>query len=65
VSPVLALFGGYGLKGGNLLSYLGAVAVRALEFLLLIFGKCERERKGLFALLAHKIIYRHTRLLYV
>ena len=60
MSADLALFGGDGLKGGNLLPYLGAFALWALEFSLFILGKREGERKGLLALLTDKLIYRHV-----
>lgn len=60
MSAVLALFGGDGLKGGNLLPYLGAFALGARELSLFILGKRKGEGKGLFALLTDKLIYRHA-----
>jgi len=45
MNPVLALFGGYGLKGGNLLLHITALAFWALEFFLLIFRHCYSEGK--------------------
>jgi len=60
VIAILALFGGDGLKGGNLLSHLGAFTLRALELSLFILGKRHGEGKGLLALLTDKLIYRHA-----
>ena len=60
MSAVLALFRGDGLKGGNLLPYLGAFAFWAIELSLFILGKFKGERKRLLALLTDKLIYRHA-----
>lgn len=58
---LLALFGGYGLKGGNLLFYPRALTFGAPEFLLVIFGNRQSEGKGLITLLTHEVIYGHAK----
>jgi hypothetical protein len=60
VIGILALLRGDGLKGGNLLPYRGAFALRALDLSLFILGKRHGEGKGLLALLTDKFIYRHA-----
>ena len=58
---LLALFGGYGLKGGNLLFHPRGLTFGAPEFLLVIFGNRQSEGKGLITLLAHEVIYGHAK----
>jgi hypothetical protein len=56
----LALLGGYGLKGGNLLSYSSGLTFRASEFLFSVFRDRYSHGKRLIALLADEIVYRHA-----
>jgi hypothetical protein len=57
----LTLFGGYGLKGGNLLFHPRALAFRAPEFLLVVFGNRQNQGKGLITLLTHEVVYGHAK----
>ena len=58
---LLALLGGYGLKGGNLLFHPRALAFRAPEFLLAVFGNRQSQGKGLITLLTHEVVYGHAK----
>jgi hypothetical protein len=59
INPVLALFGGYGLKGGNLLLHITALALWALEFSLLIFRHCYSEGKRFIVFFTDELIHGH------
>lgn len=59
-NAVLTLLGGYGLKGGNLLLHLIALATWALEFLLFIFRDFYIQGKGLIAFFTHELVYGHA-----
>jgi hypothetical protein len=56
---ILALFGGLGLKGCNLLFYFRAFAFRAAELLFLIFRESQGQVERLIAFFANEIIYWH------
>ena len=57
----LALFGGYGLKGRNLLLDPRALAFRAPEFLLAVFRNRNCHGKRLIALFTHEVVYGHAK----
>jgi hypothetical protein len=56
---ILALLGGYRLKGGNTLLDFGAFALWTPEPLLVVFRKLHRQRKLPIALFAEELIGRH------
>ena len=56
---LLALLGGYGLKGSNLLFYPRALTFGAPDFLLSEFGNRNCHGERLIALFTHELIYRH------
>jgi hypothetical protein len=60
MNSLLALFGGYGLKGGYLLFYSSGLTFRASEFFLSVFRNRYGHGKRLIALLTDEIVYRHT-----
>jgi hypothetical protein len=59
MNPVLALFGGYGLKGGNLLLHITALAFWAPEFFLFIFRYFYIEGKRFIAFFTDELIHGH------
>lgn len=61
INTALTLFGGYSLKGGNLLLYFGAFTLWALEFFLFIFRNCYSEGKRLLAFFTDEFVYRHEK----
>jgi hypothetical protein len=54
-----AFFGGYGLKGRNLLFDPNAFALWAPDFFLFIFGDCHHQGERLFAFFANELICGH------
>ncbi len=63
MNRALTLFGGYSLKGGNLLLYFAAFAFWALEFFLFIFRDCYTYGKRLIAFFTDKLVCGHENLL--
>lgn len=61
MNSFLALFGGYGLKGGNLLLHSGGLTIWAPEFFLSVFRNRYHYGKGLIALLTDEVVYRHAK----
>lgn len=61
MNSFLALFGGYGLKGGNLLLHSRAFAIWAPEFFLPVFRNRYHYGKRLIALLTDEVVYRHAK----
>ncbi len=59
--PPLTLFGGYGLKEGNLLLHFAAFAFWALEFFLFIFPNFYSQGKSLFTFFTHELVCGHAR----
>jgi hypothetical protein len=63
MKAVLTLFGGYGLKGGNLLLHLVAFTLWALEFLPFILRDFYIEGKRLVTFPTNEVILGHGKLL--
>ena len=61
MNSFLALFRGYGLKGGNLLLHSGALTIWTPEFFLPVFRNRYRYGKRPIALLTDELVYRHAK----
>jgi hypothetical protein len=57
--PPSALFRCDGLEAGDLLRHLFALALRAAEVFLFVFGNLQNQSERLFALFADKLVSRH------
>lgn len=61
MNAFLALFGGYGLKGGNLLLHSCAFAIWTPEFFLPVFRNWYHYGKRLIAFLTDEVVCRHAK----
>jgi len=61
MNKALTLFGGYSLKGGNLLLHFAAFAFWAPELFLFIFRDCYSYGKRLIAFFTDKLVCGHEK----